>query len=81
MIHIKRGFKKILKSGFYIVRIRIPDPESGKFETNFFLKCIVANLFPETNFSLRYVVPSIGSTYELDLIFREFGSWKYKIHN
>ena len=49
MIHIKRGFKKNFKSGFYIVRIRILDPESGKFETNFFLKCIVVNMCSQMN--------------------------------
>ena len=43
-----------IKSGFYIVRIRILDPESGKFETNFFLKCIVAKNFCVTNFSLEW---------------------------
>ena len=54
MIHIVKGFKKILKSGNYIVRIRIPDPEFRKFETIFFLKCIVANIFSETKFSLKW---------------------------
>ena len=54
MIHIRKGIKKILKSGFYRVRIRIPGPESGKFETNFFLKCIVANIFRATNFFLKW---------------------------
>ena len=31
-----------------------PDPEFRKFETNFFLKCIVVNIFHETNFSLKW---------------------------
>ena len=53
MIHIVKGFKKNFKSGNYIVRIRIPDPEFRKFETIFFLKCIVANTFSETKFSLK----------------------------
>ena len=72
MIHIRKGIKKILKSGFYRVRIRIPGPESGKFETNFFLKCIVANIFPETKFALKRFLlqaafinqaPSLGLNY------------------
>ena len=53
MIYIIKGFKKILKSGNYIVRIRIPDPESGKFENFFFLKCIIANIFRVANFTLE----------------------------
>ena len=44
MIHIVKGFKKILKSGKYIVRIRIPDPEFRKFKTKFFLKYLVVNM-------------------------------------
>ena len=72
MIHIRKGIKKISKSGFYRVRIRIPGPESGKFETNFFLKCIVANIFPETKFALKRFLlqaafinqaPSLGLNY------------------
>ena len=72
MIHIRKGIKKILKSGFYRVRIRIPGPESGKFETNFFLKCIVTNIFPETKFALKRFLlqaafinqaPSLGLNY------------------
>ena len=46
--------QKKFKSGKYIVRIRIPDPEFRKFETNFFLNCIVVNIFHETNFSLKW---------------------------
>ena len=50
------SIQKKIKSGNYIVRIRIPDPVFRKFETNFFLNCIVANIFPETNFSLKWLL-------------------------
>ena len=42
------------KSGNYIVRFWIPDPEFRKIETNFFLKCIVANICPVMNFCLKW---------------------------
>ena len=42
MIHVVKGFEKILKSGNHIVRIRIPglSPEFQELKTNFFLKCM-----------------------------------------
>ena len=52
MIHIVKGFKKIFKSGNYIVRIRIPDPEFRKFENFFFHKHMIANIYYVANFCL-----------------------------
>ena len=44
------------QKNFKIRKMYSPDPEFRKFETNFFLKCIVTNIFPETNFSLKCIL-------------------------
>ena len=47
----------MLKEGvlnfFKIRKLYSPDPESGKFENFFFLKCIIANIFRVANFTLE----------------------------
>ena len=51
------------------VQIQIWDTEFQKIETIFFLKLIVANIFPETTFSFK-MIRSIGSLNEICPNFR-----------